>query len=117
MSDSEVPNTLRIRFSIVTINIIFGFLGKEGNITVDHHSHPGLVLVRLDDVQLPVLAVLPVLRADHLQHGAPPPPGLSTAGTGPAPPLDCLHSPRHHRRLRLPLGRPGQEIFYLHGEL
>lgn len=30
MMDSEVPNTLRIRFSIVTINIILGFLGEEG---------------------------------------------------------------------------------------
>ena len=29
MSDSEVPNTLRIRFSLVTINIIFGFVGKS----------------------------------------------------------------------------------------
>ena len=34
MSDSEVPNTLRIRFSLVTINITFGFVGKEGNINL-----------------------------------------------------------------------------------
>ena len=65
MIDSEVPKTLRIRFSIVTINIIFGFLGKKGNII---SRQPGLLLLRPDDIQLPVLALLSLLRPLHRSH-------------------------------------------------